>query len=66
MRFIESFLNALLHQTAEEGLSYSIIPAGAASTYAVLKVVGLQEALPVIAAILRAMIRVDSLKMREL
>jgi hypothetical protein len=34
--------------------------------HTVLQVIGFQEALPVIAAILGAMIRLDSLKMREL
>ncbi len=42
--FIDTFLDALFLQAAEEGLSYSIIPAVAASTHTRFQVVGLQEA----------------------
>jgi len=50
--FVDPLLDAFLLQTAEEGLGYRIVPAVAAAAHAGLKIVGLQEAQPVVAAIL--------------
>ena len=56
-RFVYLFANTFLLQTAEEGFSYSIVPAVAMPAHAQLQVVGPTEALPVVAAVLRPLVR---------
>ena len=51
-RFIDAFLDPFLLQATEERLRHGIVPAVAASAHAGFQVVGLQEAQPVITAIL--------------
>lgn len=56
---VDAFLDPLLFQTAEEGLSDRVVPAVGASAHAWLKMVAFAKAPPCIAPILRALIRVD-------
>src|SRR5262245_9667977 len=56
---VDVFLDPLLLQTAEEGLSHSVIPAVALPAHARLKVVCFAESFPGVAPILRTLIRMD-------
>ena len=53
---VYSFLDAFLLQAAEEGLRDRVVPAVCAPTHAWLEVVGLAEAPPSVAPILRSLI----------
>src|SRR5690606_2088446 len=54
--FVDTLADSFLLQATEERLSNSVVPAVSTATHARLQVVGLAEALPVIAAILAALI----------
>ena len=56
---VDALLDPLLLQASEEGFSDGIVPAVRPPTHARLKMVGLAEASPRVASILRSLIRVD-------
>ena len=56
---VDLLLDGLLLQTAEEGLGNGIVPAVAPSAHARDQFVGAAGALPVIASVLRSLIRMD-------
>jgi len=55
---VNPFANAFLFQAAEEGFGDCIIPTIAASTHARIEAVGVAETRPVLAAVLRSLVRV--------
>ena len=57
---VDSFLDALLFQAAEEGFDYRVVPTVAAATHARLQLVLVAEAQPVIATVLRALVQVNN------
>ena len=57
--FIDSFLDSFFLETAEERLRHRVIPAVASAAHAGLQVIGLAEAAPRIASILRTLVRVN-------
>lgn len=57
--YVDSLLDPLLLQAAEEGLGNRFVPADGAPAHAGLKVVVLAKAPPRIAPVLRALIRMD-------
>ena len=63
-RFVDALFNSFFLQTAKERLGHRVIPAVAAAAHAGLKMVFSAEAQPVIAPILRALIRVDQRVLR--
>lgn len=64
--FVDALANAFLFQAAEEGLSHGIVPAVAAPTHARLQTVRLAEALPIIAAVLTALVGVHQHRLGRL
>ena len=56
---VDALLDALLLQASEERLGNCVIPAVRPPAHAWLKMVGLAEASPRVASILRSLIRVD-------
>jgi hypothetical protein len=58
-RFVNALLDAFLFQAAEERFGNGIIPAVAASTHARLQMMCATETKPVVAAVLRSLIRMD-------
>lgn len=57
--FIDPLLDALLFQAAEEGFCHGIIPTITASIHAGLQIMGPAEPVPVVTAILRALVRMN-------
>ena len=55
--FVNPFPNPLLLQAAEERFRYRVIPTVASPTHAGIQVVGKTETMPVVTAILGALIR---------
>ena len=57
--FVYPFADAFFFQAAEKGLGHGIVPAVTPATHTGLQLVGQAETLPVIAAILTALVGVD-------
>src|SRR4029453_530814 len=56
---VDPFLDALFLQTGEEGLGYRVVIAVSASAHARFKAVRFADAAPIIASVLRALVRVN-------
>ena len=56
---VDALLDSLLLQTAEERFGYGVVPTVALATHARFEAIGFAEALPGIASVLRALVRMD-------
>src|ERR1700693_4632610 len=56
---VDSFLDALFLQTAEEGLGHRVVPAIPPPAHTRFKAVRFAEAAPIITSVLRALVRVN-------